>query len=409
MGRYKKYTGYKAFQYLQSGVDYKVYKLCKELNRVPAYFLPLTKNEEDRFEQFVEKNLLISVHEHPTLFPEDMSQVIEFKRMGRDFLAYEAVSLSGLDCIFDNMMDGTAFVTSYMGWKWNDIIHDIGIRLSDIHHQRMVIHCFRVEDIIRAHANGQVALVLCLESATPIENELDRIDVLYGLGVRSMGVCYSESNMLGGGMEETYKTAGLSDFGYDAVKRMNKLGMLVDISHTNDKTCLETIEASDVPVYNSHSGPATIAQGHTCSDEVLHALAEKDGLIGVGGAGNGLSTEKNPVGSIESFMECVEYCINLMGIDHVACGPDTLLGDHQALYKYWDVHPLGHYQRPGRKIDPRRPIHPGVEDPGYVKGLENINEFVNIVRWMIGHGYRDDEIAKVSGGNAVKLLGLTWR
>jgi membrane dipeptidase len=409
LGRHKKYTGYKAFQYLQAGVDYKVYKLCKELNRVPAYILPLTKNEEDRFEQFVEKNLFISVHEHPTLFPEDMSQVIEFKRMGRDFLAYEAVSLSGLDCIFDNMMDGTAFVTSYMGWKWNDIIHDIGIRLSDIHHQNMVIHCLRVEDIIRAHANGQVALVLCLESATPIENELDRIDVLYGLGVRSMGICYSESNMLGGGMKETYKTSGLSDFGYDAIKRMNKLGMLVDVGHANDKTALETIEASDVPVYDSHSGPASIAQGHTKGDEVLHALAEKNGVLGVGGAGRGLRTEKHPVGSIDSYMECVEYCVDLMGIDHVACGPDTLFGDHQGLYNYWDAHTLGHHTRPRRSIESKRTIPQSVDDPGYVKGLENINEFVNIARWMIKHSYSDEEIKNIIGLNALKLLEKVWR
>ena len=409
MGQHKKYDGYKAYQYLKPSFDYKDFKLCKEIDRVPRYILPLSKSEEDRFDRFLEKNILISVHDHPTLFPEDMSQFIEFERMGRDFLAYEALSLSGLDCVFDNMMDGTAFVTSYMGWKWTDVIHDLGIRLSDLHHQRMVIHCLRAEDIKRAHENGQIALVFCLESASPVENELDRIDVLYGLGVRSMGICYSESNMVGGGMGETDKAAGLTDFGFDAIKRMNKLGMLVDVGHTNDKTALDTIEASDAPVYNSHSGPGAIAQGHTTGDEVLHALAEKDGLIGVGGAGRGFSTEKNPVGNIESYMECAEYCINLMGMDHVACGPDTLLGDHQGLYKYWVEHALGHYSRPGRKIAPRRSAPPGIEDPGYVKGLENIIEFVNIPRWMIKHGYSDDEIAKITGLNALRLLEKAWR
>ena len=98
------------------------------------------------------------------------------------------------------MMEGMTYVTSYSGWKWSDVIHDIGIRLSDIAHQDLVTHCKTVNDIKTAKLNGSIAMVFCLESTTPIENELDRIDVLYGLGIRSMGICYSESNLLGGGM-----------------------------------------------------------------------------------------------------------------------------------------------------------------------------------------------------------------
>ena len=216
--------------------------------------------------------------------------------------------------------------------------------------------------------------------------------------------------MLGGGMHETYQDTGLTDFGYDAVKRMNKLGMLIDVGHTNDRTAVETIEASCKPVYNSHSGPEAIAIGHTNGDEVLHAFAENDGLLGVGGAGRGLSTKNNPVGSIESYMECVEYCIDLMGIDHVCCGPDTLYGNHPELYKYWFAHErrLGHYERPDRKTRTPFPVHQGAEDPGYVKGIENPNEFVNIIRYMLKNGYSDEEIAKITGGNALKMLKKTW-
>jgi len=408
MGRDKKYVGYKAFKYLRPGFDYKEFKLVPGLNRVKPFFVPLTKSEEERFESIIEKNVVIDLHEHPVLWPEDMSQAMDMKRMGRDFLAYEALSISGIDCIFDHLMDGMTYITSYNGWKWNDVIHDIGIRLSDIHHQKMVIPCHNIDDIKKAHRDGKIALVLCLESATPIENELDRIDVLYGLGIRSLGICYSESNMLGGGMGETNKTTGLSDFGYDAVKRMNKLGMLVDVGHTNDRTALETAEASDKPIYNSHSGPANFARGHIMSDEAIIAMAEKGGLIGVGGAGRGLSTKNNPIGSIESYMEVVEYCIKLVGIDHVGCGPDTLYGDHQGLYKYWFSRQLGHNVRPERKTQQRQQLPPGIVDPGYVEGLENPNEFINVARWMVKHGYSDQEISKIIGLNALKLLEKVW-
>ncbi len=408
MGKKKVYDGYKAYGYLEAGFDYKEYKLCKEFERVPPCFVPLSKSEEERYEGFVERSVIIDLHEHPVLWPEDMSQAMELQEQGRDFAAYEALSRSRLDCVFDNLMDGTAYVTSYSGWKWNDVIHDIGVRLSDLHHQSMVTHCRSVDDIKHAAKNGKVALVVCLESATPIENELDRIDVLHGIGVRSMGICYSESNMLGGGMGETLKDSGLTDFGYDAVKRMNRVGILIDVGHTNDRTAIETIEASDKPTYNSHSGPAAIAWGHTTSDEVLQAFAENDGLIGIGGAGRGLRTKKHPVGSIESYMECVEYCIDLMGIDHVGCGPDTLYGDHQGLYKYWFARRLGHHNRPERVRGEPLPVPPGVEDPGYVKCLENPNEFINIARWMIKNGYSDEETAKVIGGNALRMLEKVW-
>ncbi|MBN2334639.1 membrane dipeptidase [Candidatus Bathyarchaeota archaeon] len=405
MGGKKDYSGYRAFSYLEPGFDYKTFNLAKH-PRVEPYYVPLSKPEEERFQGLMEGSVVVDLHEHPVLWPEDMAEVPEMHRLGRQFTAYEALSGSHIDCVFDNMMDGMAYVTSYSGWKWTDVVHDIGIRLSDIAHQGMVTHCRTVQDIMEAHGSGRVALVLALESATPIENELDRIDVLYGLGVRSMGICYSESNMLGGGMGESKQDQCLTDFGYDAVKRMNKLGLLVDVGHTTDRTALDTVEASGAPIYNSHSGPAAIAQGHTTGDEVLHALAESGGLIGVGGAGRGLRTEKNPVGSIESYMECVEYCIEVMGIDHVGCGPDTLYGAHQALYDVWFPLRRGHYKRPSAAAEPT-PVQ--IEaDPSYVKGLENPSEFVNVARWMILHGYSDEEIKKVVGGNALQLLEDVW-
>ncbi|MBT6604785.1 diguanylate cyclase, partial [Candidatus Bathyarchaeota archaeon] len=204
MGGKKKYDGYKAFDYLKPGFDYKVFDLVKH-PRVEPYYVPLSRTEEERFQELVEKSTLIDLHEHPVLWPDDMRDVPELHGLGRHFTAYEALSTSHIDCVFDNLMDGMSYATSYSGWKWTDVIHDIGIRLSDIAHQGLVTHCRNVQDIKDAKENGKIAFVIALESATPIENELDRIDVLYGLGVRSMGICYSESNMLGGGMGEANK------------------------------------------------------------------------------------------------------------------------------------------------------------------------------------------------------------
>ena len=82
-----------------------------------------------------------------------------------------------------------------------------------------------------------------LEAATPIENELDRLDVLYGLGIRQIGIAYSDANTLGSGLSEP-TDGGLTAFGHRAVTRMNQLGLAIDLSHSSDRTALDTCAQS---------------------------------------------------------------------------------------------------------------------------------------------------------------------
>jgi len=415
LGRKKKYTGYQAYQYLTPGIDYKAFKLRKAIIDDWTYYVPLTKLEEERVEDIIEKNILIDLHEHPVTHAEDPSETHDLNSEGREFMAYEALSHSGLDCVFDNMMDGGVTITSKHGWKWSDTIHNLGHRLCDIDHQDFVIHCKRVDDIIMAHKTGQLAWVAVLESSSCIENEVDRIDVLYGLGIRSMGLNYSESNMLGSGLKEMHD-GGLTDFGYDAIVRMNKVGMLIDGGHVSDQTALDAIESSKKPITLSHCGARALTPTtRMFPDEVLQVLAEKEGVIGIEAAPGLTATKKHPAHSIDSFMEHIEYCIDLMGIDYVGCGPDTIYGDHAGLYKAnmerSKIAGLGHYPRPDREEKTRvLGIDMDFKElPEYVRGMENPTEcFQNITRWMVKHGYSDPEIAKVIGGNALRLLKQAW-
>jgi microsomal dipeptidase-like Zn-dependent dipeptidase len=95
-------------------------------------------------------------------------------------------------------------------------------------------------------------------------------------------------------------------------------------------------------------------------------------------------------------------------VDHVGCGPDTLYGAHQELYGVWFPLRMGHYVRPGVVAVEAFPMPEDVVDPGYVSGLENPSEYVNVARWMILHGYSDGEIQKVVGHNALRMLGEVW-
>ncbi|TSB47720.1 dipeptidase [Alkalicoccobacillus porphyridii] len=394
----KVYDGYKSFQYLEAGEDYKEYKLAKEIDRVEPYDYPVSEDQEQKVQQILQEEHIVSMHEHTFVTPEDLSEFYEFRRQGRDWTGYEALSRSGLDVIFENFMDGTAMITSQAGWKWSDVIHDIGIRFSDIAHQDMVIKAERISDLYRAKQEGKIAFVGALESCSMIENELDRLDVLYGIGIRTMGVVYSEANALGSGLREP-NDSGLSVFGKQAVRRMNKLGITVDISHAGDKTSLDTIETSEKPVTINHAGARSLWDSKRMKpDDVLKACADKGGVIAIEAAPHSTITDKHPAHNIESFMEHFEYTANLVGINHVAFGPDTLFGDHVRIHDLL-----------AGKLSIKSAQKSGMQKVEYVKGLENPAEcFPNIVRWLVSHGYSREDIKKVIGQNIFRVLKETW-
>jgi len=398
VGVNKIYKGYKSFSYLDSG-DYKVFKLAKELNRVEPYVVPLSAEEEKRVNRIVRENVVISLHDHPIVFPQDMGEVFDYIRGGRIFTAFEGLSKSCLDCVFDNLMDGMSQITSHSGWKWDDVIYDIGIRLSDIAHQDFVVVAKNVNDILQAHEEGKVAFVLSIEGAMPIENEIDRIDILYGFGVRMMGLSYSESSALATGLREK-RDGGLTDFGARCVERMNKLGMGIDVSHCSDQTALDVVEVSKKPIFATHVGARALWNTKRMKpDKVLKAIAAKGGLIGIEAAPHTTITREHNAHSIDSVMEHFEYIKNLVGIDHVTFGLDTLFGDHVALH---------HALSTAFSLNQITSSTDFTPVP-YVKGLENPTEgYWNVVRWLVKNGYSDEDIVKVIGGNTIRVLREVW-
>ena len=400
MGLNKKYDGYQAYQYLEKGKDYKEFKFSKGVGRVPEYYVPLTEVEEERYHRLAKDNIIISLHDHPVFFPEDMSTVFEYNREGRQVAAYEALSKSPLDVVFDNFMDGTCTISSKNGWKWNDVLQDLGIRLCDLAHQDYIIRCEKVEDMVRAHKEGKLALVPTIEGGAMLENEVDRVEMLYGFGVRLMGITYSESNSLGSGLKEK-RDGGLTALGHEVVERMNKVGMAIDCSHVGDLTTLDAINASKHPIFMSHCGARNLWNSRRLKpDEIIKACAAKGGVIGIEAAPHTTLTLNNRVHGVESFMEHFEYIANLVGIDHVAFGPDTLYGDHVGLH---------HAFAANLSIKGTQEGTAEFQQVEYVKGLENPTEaIINVLRWLVKHNYSDKNIEKVMGTNIIRVLKDVW-
>lgn len=398
MGLDKQYQEYRPFDYLDAGEDFEQFNTQSD----PHYFenpyeIPLEEEDEARAERLSASETIVSMHEHAFYFPENIEEVEDYCRQGRAFTAYDALAESNLDAVFDWHLDGVLRMHSKNGWKFSEVVHDLGMRAADIAKQKFVVRAGSVADIRRAHEEGKVAIVPSIEGCMMIENELDRLDVLYGLGVRALGITYSESNALGTGLNDEDSDGGLTSFGEDAVERMNKLGILVDPSHASRQTTLDTCAVSDDPVVLSHNGAKELLDiKRLDSDEVLKAVADTGGVIGIQAAPHNVASPDHPTHTIESVMDHFEYVKDLVGIDHVSFGPDTLYGDHVGLHKYM-----------GKNYD-KYPDWQTIKFD-YVEGMENPTEaWHNIVRWLVREGYDDDEIRKVTGGNTIRVLEEVW-
>lgn len=395
-----RYSGYTAYDYLEAGKDYREFRYAKQIGRVPAYEgLDLSDAQKERTERLLREETVISLHEHVQVFPEDMGELRDHIRQGREPTGYQGLARSGLTAVFDNGMDGTCCISSDAGWKYQDVLFDLGVRMADLAHQDFVIKAESIKDIRYAAETGRVAHIFALEASTMIENEVDRLDVLYGFGVRQMGIAYSEANMLGGGLKER-GDGGLTYFGERAVERMNKLGIAIDISHSGDQTCLDVIAHSKKPVFITHAGARGLwPTNRMKTDETIIECAKRGGVIGIEAAPHTTISPQHPKHSLESVMDHFQYCVDLVGLEHVSFGPDTLFGDHVGLHDAFSSNlSLGQ-------------AHANVEyeKQPYVDGIENPAEaFYNIIGWLVKHDYSDDEIRAVVGGNTMRVLEEVW-
>jgi membrane dipeptidase len=392
-------SGYSAYGYLEAG-DFETFALAPEFGRVVGWEPGLTAEQGARVTRLLGDATIISFHDHPVRFPADMAQTPALNRTGRQHTAFAGLAASSLTAVFDNMMDGTGCVTGNAPWKWLDVLTDLGMRQADIAHQDIVQIVHSVSDIRAAKLRGGVGIVLGLEGATPIENELDRLDVLFGLGVRQIGIAYNDANALGSGLNEL-SDGGLTSFGRKAVRRMNQLGLLIDLSHSSDQTALDTCRASRAPVCLTHAGARAVWPTRRMKpDEVLRAVADTGGVIGISEAPHTTLSPAHPAHSIESVLDHFEYCVDLLGQEHVAFGPDTLYGDHVALHQVF-----------ARMLDiGAATAGPPFQPVAYVEGLENPTEcFPNLCAALVRRNWSDDDIRLVLGGNILRVLGEVWQ
>jgi membrane dipeptidase len=244
------------------------------------------------------------------------------------------------------------------------------------------------DDILRAKAEGKLAVTFDLEGMNALNGSADMVNVYYELGVRQMLFAYNLNNLVGGGCHDT--DTGLTDLGRAVIREMNRVGMLVDCSHSAYRTTMEAMELSEAPVIFSHSCAKALWQhGRNITDEQIKACARTGGVIGINGIGNFLG--KNDISS-ETFVDHVAHVAGLVGAQHVgvsldyafdAENVDSLVSGNS---RYW---PQEEYQTASLYLPPE--------------------QLPEITETMVQRGFSDAEITGILGGNFLRVAKAVWK
>jgi membrane dipeptidase len=366
------------------------FTLSKEFGRYPESKVKLSKNEEDRAMGLHEKSIVFDLHMHSVIMPERSEEFMDWFRSLRPVMGYEGIKKGGITAMFD----GFASISQlYHKWNFDETVMEIGLRLCDIDHAKdRVMRGMVAEDARTAKKTGRAAVYVMTENAQHIGNDLERIDFLYGLGVRGMTLAYNKRNQIADGRAEG-TDSGLSEFGHEVVKRMNEVGMIIDTAHASAKTTKDAAETSEDPIVLSHSGAAALVPGskRLASDEELMDVAGSGGLVGVHAGPNLLS--KSSKQGIDDVIKHVKYIEKLIGVDNVCIGSDNFFGDKNAFHEYVVR------TRPGMGLGKYLKF-----DAPYMEGIENPSEWPNITRGLVREGYSDQEIQKILGLNVLGLV-----
>ena len=216
-------------------------------------------------------------------------------------------------------------------------------------------------DILEAKKKGLPCAILAIEGSDPLEGDLSRVKFFYDIGVRVLQLMHYRINEIGDIQTEDPRHKGLTAFGLDVVKEMNKLGMVIDVAHASSDTLSGILAASQHPVICSHTGAYALrTNARHLENKDMTAIAKKGGVIGVWPL---LRRRDN----FQTYLRELDYVKNLVGADHVGIGTDLF----------------------GIASETAIPTH---------------KEFALIPAGLLSRGYPETDVAKIVGGNFMRVF-----
>lgn len=255
-------------------------------------------------------------------------------------------------------------------------------------------------DVARAKETGRTAIFMGFQDITAIEGDLSLLAVFHQLGIRWVQPTYQDRNLAGDGCGERIQS-GLSKWGLKLIEELDRLKIIIDVSHVGVGTTLDTIEASKYPVMATHSAArALVDTPRNKTDQEIKALAAKGGVIGIAGKSGFLKKDGLDTGStVNDMIDHVEYVRNLVGIEHVCIGTDV--GDErkysvESMREFHAKHPEVAIIGDKLRTDIMHPVGVG---PGTL---------YNITAGLVKRGFSDSDIRLVLGENVNRVLRAVW-
>jgi membrane dipeptidase len=230
------------------------------------------------------------------------------------------------------------------------------------------------DSIVAIRKTGKIAALMGIEGGHAIEDNLRLLRSFYALGVRYMTLTHSNTNNWAdssGDIErkDVKHHGGLTDFGKDVVREMNRIGMIVDVSHVADETFRDVLETSTAPVFASHSSCRSIAPiPRNMTDEMIVAMAKKGGVIQINFGCQFLTPVRSGRATLSDVMRHIDHVVQIAGIDAVGIGSD----------------------------------YDGVNC--VPDGLDNVSKFPSLTRALLEKGYSEEAIRKIYGGNILRVM-----
>ncbi|MDE2829901.1 MAG: dipeptidase [Gemmatimonadota bacterium] len=323
----------------------------------------------------------------------------------------EAIVIDGLsisnwesDAVFRRLRAGNITAINATVATWENFVQTmahLSAWMRRFRERDDILQVKETADIYAAKEQGKTGIILSFQNASPIENELDRLGLFLALGVRVIQLTYHETNLLGSGCWER-TDGGLSNFGVDAVREMNRLGIVIDLSHVGPKTTMDAIEMSEQPVAITHANARSFCNHPRNKEEdALKLLAEKGGVVGATSYAHFLP--KGFDSTVEDFVDAIDDMVERVGIDHVAIGTDST---HDQPLEFW--HYIGSQQGtkfPSTFADGSVPYTELSFQP---KGIDSPAEFPNLAEALVNRGYSAEDITRLLGGNWMNLFERVW-
>ena len=250
-------------------------------------------------------------------------------------------------------------------------------------------------DLDHAKAAKRIGVIMGVQDADHFRTPAD-VATFYKLGQRCSQLTYNSQNLIGSGSTDRVD-GGVSDYGASIIKAMNDTGMLVDVSHCGDRTTLDAVAISSVPIAFTHSNCRSIAHHpRTKTDEAIRALGAKGGVIGITGVRQFVSPVEPT--TIAMMVDHIDHVVKLIGIDHVGIGSDA------DLYGYDKMAPDQY-----AKLKAAYKASYAFRDKIDIDGFNHPRKMFDLTEELIRRNYSDANIAAVLGGNFRRLLGTTWK